>query len=374
MHIEQLHVGPTGLLAAIRQRFWLTNARATVRNVTRSCVKCFKVNPSNEIQLMGQLPKQRVTPSPIFSIVGVDYAGPIIVKQGTYRPKTIKAYIAVFVCLSTKAIHLELVSDLTTEAFIATSVEEEFQLKSIPTNATNFHGAKHELHHLYELFRQETEIDRIVQFCQTKEIKWNFIPPDAPEFGGLWEAAVKSTRRNLKRVIGNAVLTFEEMTTTLCEIEAILNSRPLFAVSNHPADPEVITPAHFLIGRPMNAIPEPSYNEVKINRLFRWQHCQLMREHFWRAWSKDYLMSLQPRKKNWMTIDNVRPSMVVLLHDKARPPLMSKLGRVTAVHPGPDGLVRAVDILSEGSVYRRPITKLSILPIEVNQRLRKKSA
>ncbi|XP_055542932.1 uncharacterized protein LOC129728511 [Wyeomyia smithii] len=310
MHIEQLHVGPTGLLAAIRQRFWLTNARATVRNVTRLCVKCFKVNPTNEIQLMGQLSKQRVTPSQIFSIVGVDYAGPIIVKQGTYRPKN----------------------------------------------------------------NQETEIDRIVQFCQTKEIKWNFIPPDAPEFGGLWEAAVKSTKTHLKRVIGNAVLTFEEMTTTLCEIEAILNSRPLFAVSNHPADPEVITPAHFLIGRPMNAIPEPSYNEVKINRLSRWQHCQLMREHFWRAWSKDYLMSLQPRKKNWMTIDNVRPGMVVLLHDKTRTPLIWKLGRVTAVHPGPDGLVRAVDILSEGSVYRRPITKLSILPIEDNQRLRKKSA
>ncbi|XP_053691521.1 uncharacterized protein LOC128740037 [Sabethes cyaneus] len=247
MHIEQLHVGPAGLLAAMRQRFWLTNARLTIRNVTGSCVQCFKTKPSNQMQLMGELPKQRVFPSPPFTITGVDYAGPIIVKQGSYRPKTIKAYIAVFVCLSTKAVHLELVSDLTTDAFIA-ALHRFVSRRGIPSemhsdNATNFHGAKNELHRLYELFRQESEVDRIVQFCQTKEITWHFIPPDAPEFGGLWEAAVKSTKMHLKRVIGNAVLPFEEFTTTLCEIEAILNSRPLFAISNDPADPEAITSA-----------------------------------------------------------------------------------------------------------------------------------
>lgn len=273
--------------------------------------------------------------------------------------------------MSTKAVHLELVSDLTTDAFIAALQRfvsrRGIVLEMHSDNATNFHGAQHELHHLYELFQKEHEVDRIVRYCQTKEIEWQFIPPDAPEFGGLWEAAVKSTKNHLKRVIGNVTLTFEEMVTTLCEIEAILNSRPLFAVYNDPADPEVITPSHFLIGRPMTAIPEPTYNDVNINRLTRWQHIQLVREHFWRAWSRDYLASLQPRKKNRMEIDNVRPGMIVLLHDKNQPPLQWKLGRVTAVYPGPDNLVRAVDIFSEGSTFRRAITKLSILPIEDNQ-------
>lgn len=322
---------------------------------------------------MGELPKQRVVPSSPFTITGVDYAGPILVKQGSYRPKQIKAYIAVFVCLATKAIHLELVSELTTNAFIA-ALRRFIGQYGAPSeihsdNGTNFQGAKNELHQLYELFRQESEVDLIIQFCQIKEIEWHFIPPNAPEFGGLWEAAVKSTKTHLKRIVGNAVLTFEEMATVLREIQAVLNSRPLFAVSNDPTDPEVITPAHFLIGRPMNAIPEPTNNEVKINRLNRWQHCKLMREHFWRAWSREYLMSLQPRKKNWVTMDNVKPGMVVLLHDKNRPPLLWKLGRVTLVHPGADNLVRTVDVLSEGTIYRRPITKLSILPTEDNRRI-----
>lgn len=371
MHDELLHVGPAGLLSAIRQRFWLIRARSTIRQVTGSCVKCFRTNPSGISQLMGDLPKQRVTPSPVFSITGVDYAGPILVKQGTYRPKVVKAYIAVFVCMATKAIHLELVSDLTTDAFLA-ALQRFVSRRGLVSemhsdNATNFHGADNELHRLYEMFCNQAEVDRIVRFCQVKEIQWHFIPPDSPEFGGLWEAAVKCTKTHLKRVIGNNTLNFEEMTTILCEIEAILNSRPLFAISGDPADPEVITPAHFLIGRPMIAVPEPSYQDLKIGRLSRWQHLQLLREQFWRAWSRDYLSSLQPRKKNRITTTNVRPGMIVLLQDKNRPPLHWKLGRITAVHPGSDNLVRVVEVFSEGSTYTRSITKLSILPIEENQ-------
>ncbi|XP_055604756.1 uncharacterized protein LOC129752988 [Uranotaenia lowii] len=119
LHLELLHVGPSGLISALRQRFWLLNARSTVRNVTRQCIKCFRVNPTNVQQLMGKLPKQRVVFSSPFNITGVDYAGPIQVKQGKYRPKVVKAYVSVFVCMATKAIHQELVSDLTTDAFIA---------------------------------------------------------------------------------------------------------------------------------------------------------------------------------------------------------------------------------------------------------------
>ena len=148
--------------------------------------------------------------------------------------------------------------------------------------------------------------------------------------------------------------------------EAILNSRPLFSLSNDPADPQVITPAHYLIGRPLSAPAEPSLEDTKVSRLDRWQHLQLMREHFWRAWSRDYLSSLQPRKKNTRATSNVRPGMVVLLHDETQPPLSWKLGRITRVYPGDDGLVRAIDVFSNGATYRRPINKVSIIPIEDN--------
>ncbi|XP_038122432.1 uncharacterized protein LOC119771109 [Culex quinquefasciatus] len=371
MHIDFVHVGQNGLVNALRQRFWLLNARSTIRKITRRCVKCFRCDPTRTTQLMGNLPPARVVPSPPFAATGVDYAGPFWVKQGSRRPTLVKAYLAVFVCMATKAVHLELVSDLSTDAFVAAlrrMISRRGCVQELHSNnATNFKGAHHELHELHKQFRDQLAVQRIVQFCQEREIEWHFIPPDAPEFGGLWEAAVKSAKTHLKRIVGNAKLTYEEFSTVLTEIEAVLNSRPMFAVSNDPADPLVITPAHYLIGRPLTAPAEPSLEDLNANRLDRWQHLQLMREHFWRAWSREYLNTLQPRKKNLRAMPNVRVGMIVLLHDRVLPPLNWKLGRITAVYPGEDGFVRAVDVTVNGSTYRRPINKISILPIEDNQ-------
>ncbi|XP_065078529.1 uncharacterized protein LOC135701618 [Ochlerotatus camptorhynchus] len=119
LHLEHLHIGQAGLINIIRQRYWLLNAKSTVRQVTRSCVKCFRTNPDETKQLMGNLPTSRIVPSPPFAVTGVDYAGPFLVKQGSHRPKLVKAYVAVYVCMATKAVHLEVVSDLSSDAFLA---------------------------------------------------------------------------------------------------------------------------------------------------------------------------------------------------------------------------------------------------------------
>lgn len=214
------------------------------------------------------------------------------------------------------------------------------------------------------MFKEEQDSHSIEYSCQSRGIEWHFIPPDAPEFGGLWEAAVKSTKSHLKRIVGNVTLNFEEFSTVLAEIEAVLNSRPLFVTPSD--DQEVITPAHYLIGRPLTAIPEPSYEDIKANRLDRWQHLQMLREHFWRAWSRDYLSSLQPRKKNQKHVSNIKPGMIVLLHNKNLPPLQWKLALITKTYPGVDGLVRVVDVSCDRVTFRRPVTRLSILPIEDN--------
>ncbi|XP_062538810.1 uncharacterized protein LOC134207108 [Armigeres subalbatus] len=216
---------------------------------------------------MGNLPASRVVPSAPFAVTGVDYAGPILVKQGARRPTLVKAYIAVFVCMTTKAVHLEAVSDMSTDAFLA-SLKRFIKRRGMihqlhSNNGTNFKGAHHELHAMFKQFEEQQTVDNIEEFCRNREIEWCFIPPDAPEFGGLWEAAAKT---HLKRIIGNTKLTFEELSTVLVEIEAVLNSRPLFSVSNDPVDSLMITPAHYLIGRPLTAIPEPSMDNVKLPR------------------------------------------------------------------------------------------------------------
>ncbi|XP_058816344.1 uncharacterized protein LOC131679628 [Topomyia yanbarensis] len=191
-------------------------------------------------------------------------------------------------------------------------------------------------------------IEEIASFCQPKEIVWKFIPPEAPNFGGLWESAVKTAKYHLKRTLKTAKLTFEEYATVLSQVEAVMNSRPLCATSDPEA--EILTPGHFLIGRPLIATPEPSYSDLPTNRLSRWQYLQYLRQQFWIQWSLDYLLNLQPRGKNRQIQPNFQPGMIVLLEQKDAPPQCWKMGKVLHVYPGTDNLVRAVDIQSTALV------------------------
>ena len=228
-HCQMLHAGPSLLSASISLRFHVINLRKTVRMITHDCIICKRYTGKTASQLQGQLPQERLTPGPIFERVGVDYAGPFNIKYGyTRKPTIVKAYVCLFVSLTVKAVHLELVSDLTTEAFIAT-LRRFIGRRGLPTlilsdHGTNFVGANREIKHLFQFLKDEHSQITISNFCASQMIEWRFIPERAPHFGGLWESAVKSMKTHLRRVTSSVKLTFEEMTTILCQIEACLNS------------------------------------------------------------------------------------------------------------------------------------------------------
>ncbi|XP_062709654.1 uncharacterized protein LOC134288537 [Aedes albopictus] len=270
LHKEHLHVGQQGLLAIVRNRYWPIRGKIVVRQVVKKCVRCFRMKPPEIEQLMGNLPEYRVVPAPAFARTGIDYAGPIYIKRGRGQVR-VKAYIALFICMSTKAIHLEIASDLTTEAFLAT-LQRFVGRRGTPEqlysdNATNFCGAQSELTELYQLFKTQQASVKINQFCEAKEIQWSFIPPRSPNFGGIWEAGVKAAKSLLKKVLCETSLTYEELTTVVVQIEAILNSRPMTPLTNDPNDLTALTPAHFLVGRELTSPPEPNYEEVKVSSL-----------------------------------------------------------------------------------------------------------
>lgn len=207
--------------------------------------------------------------------------------------KSQKAYIALFIYMPTKAIHIELVSDYSTSAFIAAFqrfVARRGMPKSMYSdNGTTFQGADKELTESY--YTAILNADFRNQLI-TDKISWNFIPSSAPHFGGLWEAGVKSIKYHLLRSIGSHRLTFEEMTTLLCRIEACLNSRPLSAISDCYDDYQPLTPSHFLTGSALTALPEPSILNLSENRLSRWQLLQHVAENLWKSWKNDYLHTL----------------------------------------------------------------------------------
>jgi len=175
---------------------------------------------------------------------------------------------------------------------------------------------------------------------------------------------VKAVKRHLIRMTREASLKYEELETLLIQIEAILNSRPITPISSDPNDLAALTPGHFLIGTPITSYPEPSLEGIPINRLSRWQYVQQLRQHFWQRWTREYLQSLQQRNK-WQIQDAaIHVGQMVILKEDNNPPLLWQLGRIQAVHPGNDGVVRVATIRTIKGTYKRPITRLCLLPVE----------
>ncbi|XP_071573006.1 uncharacterized protein [Temnothorax nylanderi] len=317
---------------------------------------------------MGQLPAERARPSRPFQSAGVDYAGPVSLRTTKGRGhKAVKGYICLFVCLSSKAIHLEAVSDLSSASFLA-AFRQFIARRShcrllLSDNGTNFRGAAKELR---ANFRAASSFyNTCAASLGNQGTEWSFIPPGAPHFGGLWEAGVKAVKYHLRRILGDHTLTYEEMATLLSQVEACLNSRPLYALSNDPSDLSALTPGHMLIGEPLVNVPEPSLLDTDAKRLStRWALVSSMRDHFWSRWSREYVHHLQQLKKWRKTSPNLEVGTLVLLKDELQPPAKWALARVTALHPGSDGLVRVVTIKTATTAFKRPITKLCPLLIE----------
>lgn len=320
-------------------------------------------------QLMASLPTIRTNPSVVFGRVGVDYAGPVNVRSRLGRnPVITKAYICVFICLITRAVHLELVSDATTAAFIA-ALRRFIARKGRPQlilsdNGSNFHGANN---YIQTILKNNN--DHAAEYMKEFNFDWKFITPLAPHHGGIYEAAVKSTKHHLLRVIGDATWSFEEFSTLLSQVEGCLNSRPLSAISDDPTDLTALTPAHFLIGRPLVALPDAGklVNE-KDNRLNRWEQVQKMTQVFWERWKTEYLMTLINRSKWNQKSRNVKINDLVVVRDDNAPPTRWKLARVIETYPGTDNMVRSVKIRTANGDYNRPITKLGILISAEEQR------
>ena len=284
----------------------------------------------------------------------------------------IKAYACIFVDFTVKATHIEAVSDLTTAAFIA-ALRRFVARRGKPSviwsdHGTNFQGAASELKELYAFLRDSQTQHSITNFCSTQRIEWKFIPERAPHFGGLWEAAVKSMKRHLKKVAGNVKLNFEELTTVLAQIEACMNSRPLTPLPDAEDNIEVLTPGHFLIGKPLEALPDQSDVDTPISTLRRWHLCQAIVQHFWKRWTNEYVSTLQTLNKWKVPMNNLQVGDIVCLKDETLAPTKWPLARIKEIFPGADGKVRVASVRTAKGCYKRPVTKIvQLLPADSNE-------
>jgi len=365
-HLKFLHVGSNNLLYHVRRKFWPLNGRNLTRKVVHNCTICFKNKPILTSQIMGNLPKERVTPTFPFNNCGVDFCGPFYIKFKNQRKGVLnKIYVSVFVCLVTKAIHLDFVSDLTSKAFIA-CLKRFFGRRGksanmFSDNGKTFVGTNVELKKLYKIIKSD---ESLISYFNDEHIEWHFIPPKSPNFGGLWESCVKSFKFHLRRVAGNANLTLEEFLTLLIEIEAVLNSRPLTPLTPDFDNFETLSPGHFLIGRPVTSIVEPQLIDVRENRLTRWQRVSWLSQHIWRLWKRNYLNNLQQRQKWKFSKDNVEIGSLVVIKNDTLPGTKWLTGRIVDVFYGDDDKIRVVNLkLPDGKIIRRNVRQIGLLPV-----------
>ena len=288
---------------------------SNVQKVLNKCFTCRKFNSQPKPQIMGPLPTERLQINkPPFSATGVDYFGPIIIQRGKYRRQNsvqIKRYGAVFNCLITRAVHLE-VADLSTKCFIL-ALRRFIACHGHPNvlysdNGLNFVGVNKELHKLISSFNK----NKINNFLKDNT-EWKFIPSNSPWMGACWESIVKIVKRALKTVTKDRPVTEECLNTFLNKVESTVNNRPLLELTDNIEDLSVLTPNHFLIGS------QSSYNfsnikeENEFNFKSKWKSVNALHSMFWKRFIQEYIPTLNIRRK-WSTHQrNVKVNDIVLL-------------------------------------------------------------
>ena len=281
LHYNMLHPSVSSLLCVLAEQYHVPGLKRYLKSLYRKCVVCQKAHAKPTTPPMGMLPAERTTPSLPFSHTGLDFAGPFQIKQGhTRRLVILKSYACVFICMATKAVHLELCADLTTKEFLS-ALRRFCARRGLPShiysdNGTNFIGARNETIEIQKLLKSKSTKEAISHFSTSLEVEWHFIPPRAPHFGGLWEAAVKAMKILLRKIVKSHILAFQELATVLTEAEAMLNSRPITPNYSTDADaPLTLTPGHFLIGRPLISPPVQEADDLNQHNMFKcWNNVQ----------------------------------------------------------------------------------------------------
>lgn len=354
-HTNMSHAGINTLLYKMREKFWVLKGRRTIRGVISKCVIC-KRHSGRQLQTIPvALPEDRVKDATVFQISGVDMAGPLILKGGE------KAWILVFTCAVYRAVHLELVTSLSTNGFLL-GLRRFIARRGRPQimysdNGTNFAGADN----LFRLIDWKC----IERQSATSRIQWKFIPPTAAWWGGWWERIVQMTKYLLKRVLGRTSLNYEEMSSILCDCESVINSRPLTYLSEDPEEPLPLTPAMFLQENVQtDVIDLDTVDKNNLSRKFKYQ--QSLREELRRRFRAEYLSQLL--LKNHQTNQaELKVGDIVLVGSDNKKRIDWPFARIENIYPGKDGIARVFKLKTASGNCIRPLQRLYPLEVHSNQ-------
>lgn len=350
-HLRVQHNGVKETLSEVRGKFWILKGRSLVKQHIGGCVTCrrFEGLPYSAPPAP-PLPGFRVNEAPPFTHAAVDFAGPLYVR-GTNSSKERKVWICLFTCCVTRAIHLELVNEFSTSAFIRClkrfTARRGLPRRIISDNAKTFKATTKVID---SMLNHPDMRDHLLNL----KVEWNFNLEKAPWWGGLFERLVKSTKRCLRKMLGRARLSVDEMHTAILEVESILNSRPLTYTSSADIE-EPLTPSHLLVGRRLLNLPDgltcledddPDFELTTESMQARVRYFSSVLNHFWRRWSREYLLELRESHRGRATKDrpHIKVGDVVLLEDPDKRRGFWRLACVEKLLAGKDDKVRGAEI------------------------------
>ena len=375
VHLRTKHSGTSDTLSTLREKYWILKGRQAVKRILKSCKICAKVEglPYSSV-VTPDLPSIRVSEDPPFTHTGIDYAGPLYThSKNSDATKVDKAYICVFTCASTRAVHLELAPDLSVESFLSLfrrfAARRGLPATLISDNAKTFKTSSKEI---IKIARSPD----VICYLKNSRISWRFIVERTPWWGGFWERLIRSIKRCIKKCIGRANLTWEELSTLIVEVECIINSRPItYLCDDLDGVTTSLSPSHLIYGRKITALPNSQTFEVistqkTLTRREKLQNHIL--SQFANKWRRDYLLSLRGHHLNKTRQRGpiIAVGDVVIVKDDKVKRCFWKLAVVKQLLEGNDGHVRAAvikvgesDSNRKGVTLRRSIRHL--YPIEV---------
>ena len=363
-HIENGHCGVNDLIAALRGRWWIPQIRARAKSLVRKCVVCLKIQGSHYSKPSEPpLPADRIRKSKPFSVIGIDYTGAINVKD-TLCPKV---YIILFTCAVTRAIHLEIAEDGSEDEFLRCFrryvARKGYPAVAYTDNAKVFLSSSKSLNAI-------ADSPNVMNYMSSRRISWKFIPARAAWFGGMYERLIGITKVCLKRLCGRRIIELKELRTLIVEIEARINNRPLTYVYSELSEPEPLTPSHLLTGYRSDEVcvdlesVDDNYDVTGNDLREKFSKLSKILDEFWNRWHADYLLALRERSaKTSHGSKTAKVGDIVIIHDE-KPRSIWKLGVVTRVFPGIDGVVRSAKVRTSNSEVSRPLIKL--YPLELN--------
>ena len=381
-HLRLFHAGVSHTLAQIRLTYWIPHGKATVRKILHACVPCRKHETGPyRLPSMPPLPSCRISQSQPFTYTGLDYFGPLFIAR---NGESQKVWVCLYTCMAVRAIHLELVLDMSAYEFLLCMRRFIAQRGKpsliISDNAAQFKLANATLHNAWNNVVSD---DSVTSFLSKECIKWNYIPEFSPWMGGFYERLVGLVKRALRKSLGMVSLSLTQLLTLLKEVEAVINTRPLVCLDD---DVHVtpLTPAHFLgqstnVGIPdVSCAPDDEYvphmykkMSSKQHLLERWKTGQQHLNSFWKVWSEEYLLSLRERHQRAPSMKQSRvasspiPSIndIVIVKDNNRPRNAWKMGKIVQLNSSEDKEIRSAKLkLGNGKFITRPIVML--YPIE----------